>query len=801
MLAQRVMSSGFWVTLSSCLLLGQPFVNAQPAPLNAELFNRCTTGWVSQLRIGLSACEELLKEAQTTNDQALEIRALLNMGRIFRTDGQFTRAETKLQQALDLSQTPSSAANDLTPSVQDFLGSTPVLQQAEAQFEQFQQSRSAGAQTEIWLELGFVRLAVQKDAETPFQIAIVLSETDPFAQASVYNEIGLAYRQQGEIARAYEYFELRDHTFGATTPEDHQLRQANYFVEIGQPAQAIPLYQQLIASDHGSKELYFDLGLAYAAAGQYQEALKAFKKTDKTLYQGQVLIELEQFAQAESVLTKAVYDAEKRLTNLERDRKKTNQRQQAQLNQQQQITEQVLEQMAVNLPPDAARALRESFQQGAAQIQQDFTQTQQSTLVYEDQLAVGLRESQSAAAYDLLLRTQIAQGKVAEALTVAEQSRGRVFRRQLAQRTGQELPAQPLTAPDIQSIADREQRTFVIYAVVNRYDFPQVKTPQPDKLYIWVVSPGRALTFKEMSLNRVPLNSLLEQVYYLASIGETFSAELRQLYRLLIEPIEANLPPTGSELTIVPDEGLFLVPFAALKTADTYLIENYPLAISPVLSNRTTARSQTTQGALIVGNPTMPFRGQDLGDPPEQLSSLSGAETEAKIIANLLATKPLIGRDATETEIKRRLASAQVIHLATHGEFDARDGLDSWVAFSPGPQEDGFLTAAELLQNRQLAAELVVLSACVTGRGPVTGDGVIGLSRSFLAAGAESLVASLWYVPDAGTEVLMTKFYEYWQGGNDKAQALRLAMKDMINSAEFSTPDNWAGFLFYDAPN
>ena len=91
-----------------------------------------------------------------------------------------------------------------------------------------------------------------------------------------------------------------------------------------------------------------------------------------------------------------------------------------------------------------------------------------------------------------------------------------------------------------------------------------------------------------------------------------------------------------------------------------------------------------------------------------------------------------------------------------------------------------------------LHAELVVLSACNSGLGTITGDGVIGLSRSLISAGVPSVVVSLWQVPDDATELLMTEFYEQMQRNPDKAQALRQAM--LATMKPYPDPEQWAAF-------
>ena len=146
------------------------------------------------------------------------------------------------------------------------------------------------------------------------------------------------------------------------------------------------------------------------------------------------------------------------------------------------------------------------------------------------------------------------------------------------------------------------------------------------------------------------------------------------------------------------------------------------------------------------------------------------------------------------------MLNAQVIHLATHGlleygipsESFVRD-LPGAIALAPSDTDDGLLTSAEIY-GMKLKAELVVLSACDTGRGTLTSDGVIGLSRSLISAGVPSVIVSLWAVPDAPTADLMSEFYRQWQQTPDKAQALRQAMLAIMQTPTHSNPRDWAAF-------
>ncbi|MDV3352816.1 CHAT domain-containing tetratricopeptide repeat protein [Leptothoe sp. LEGE 181152] len=269
----------------------------------------------------------------------------------------------------------------------------------------------------------------------------------------------------------------------------------------------------------------------------------------------------------------------------------------------------------------------------------------------------------------------------------------------------------------------------------------------------------------------------------------------KELHDLLIEPIADLLPsePTA-RIFFIPQEQLFLVPFPALQAEDnSYLIEHHTILTAPAI--------QVLQGAQPTNNALS--QADDMlivGDPspmPANLQPLPYARDEAKQIANLFNTQAIIGDQATEPTIQQALSSARLIHLATHGFFNETNPLEGSLALAPGPNDqlgpgsDGFLTAREILDS-QLSADLVVLSACDTGRGRITGDGVVGLSRSFLAAGVPRVMVSLWQVPDEATSALMLHFYGQRLAGEDSAQALRQAMLSMLDN--YPAPINWAAF-------
>jgi CHAT domain-containing protein len=145
------------------------------------------------------------------------------------------------------------------------------------------------------------------------------------------------------------------------------------------------------------------------------------------------------------------------------------------------------------------------------------------------------------------------------------------------------------------------------------------------------------------------------------------------------------------------------------------------------------------------------------------------------------------------------LSQYQIVHLATHGILDSVNPELSGVVLSlfngQGNPQDGFLRLHDIF-NLNLPAELVVLSACQTGLGKqVSGEGLVGLTRGFMYAGARRVVVSLWSVNDVATSEVMAKFYQKMLSqGKNPILALREAQLEMFNSGQWQSPYYWAAF-------
>ena len=255
------------------------------------------------------------------------------------------------------------------------------------------------------------------------------------------------------------------------------------------------------------------------------------------------------------------------------------------------------------------------------------------------------------------------------------------------------------------------------------------------------------------------------------------------MYDRIVRPVSDKLK--GYQLlTIVPHGALHYLPFAALNDGEQYLIDRYDLRLLPSASvlRFLDKEGSASQELLALGNP-------DLGDPKYDLP---GAEEEIKAIdQDWKGTRILLRNLASEANFKKFAPSFRFLHLASHGEFNPDEPLQSRMLLAPGDGEDGNLTVDELYDLR-LNADLVTLSACETGLGNVeSGDDVIGLTRGFLYAGAKSIVASLWPVSDKATAFLMERFYANLKNMS-KAGALRQAL--VATKKKFPHPSFWSAF-------
>lgn len=422
--------------------------------------------------------------------------------------------------------------------------------------------------------------------------------------------------------------------------------------------------------------------------------------------------------------------------------------------------------------------------------------------------------------YALLRRVLVEQGKYDEALEASEHGRLRAFidlknKSSISNNTLFSINRTPLPRlKSLQDVAKKQNATLVEYAYVADEEYVARGKSYGDfiKLYIWVVHPSGEIDFAEVNLDDQQ-NKLLEKAgswpnewaknsFTDPELYQDFEDLHEDLYEILIAPIKEKLPKDPSSSVIfIPYRELFQVSFSALKAPDkSYLIEKHTILSAPsiqvleLLHNQQSKSSPRRKSSvLVIGNPNYPTQGPN--GETINLENLSGSEEEVTKIATLYGSEAVTGPKATETLVKNQIASADLIHFATHGllyEINTQHGIPGAIALSADHKNDGFLTSDEIL-TLNLKADLIVVSACDTGRGYLTGDGVIGLSRSLMASGVSSLILSLWEVDDLASAVFMTEFHKHYKQSQNKAQALREAMLKI--KEEYEHPVFWAPFI------
>lgn len=275
--------------------------------------------------------------------------------------------------------------------------------------------------------------------------------------------------------------------------------------------------------------------------------------------------------------------------------------------------------------------------------------------------------------------------------------------------------------------------------------------------------------------------------------AELWRGPLRRLYQHLIAPVEATgLLGGTTRLVLVPHAELHYLPFAALLNGDRegrFLVSKYELELTP---------SASVWLALGDRSPRATASGSLAFAP--QPEALPASRREVDAVARLAQAPILAGDAATEEAFRRAAQTRRVLHLATYGVLNKHNPLFSYVELASGGGQDGRLEVHEVF-GLDLAADLVVLSACQTGLGSgmladvPPGDDWVGLTRAFLHAGAANVVATLWPVQDQATADLMERFYQGFTAGADPVRALAAAQRALLAAPTTAHPFYWAGFV------
>tara|TARA_B100000315_G_C14591699_1_gene596196 strand:+ start:102 stop:2849 length:2748 start_codon:yes stop_codon:yes gene_type:complete len=279
--------------------------------------------------------------------------------------------------------------------------------------------------------------------------------------------------------------------------------------------------------------------------------------------------------------------------------------------------------------------------------------------------------------------------------------------------------------------------------------------------------------------------------------------DLENFYDLLVAPLKESLEGVN-QVCLILDGYLHAIPFQALvdKTTDQHLIEQYSVYYVYSLSVLDELRGYGTAGkekVLAFGNPEFGTDSDQVATMHGVYKSLPASEDEVKSIGTIYGdrAKVLTNADATETAFKNGAEDFGIIHFATHGMLDEVVPLYSSLLMAPDGENDGFLSAWEIIKI-QMDADLVILSACETAKGQLSrGEGMLGLSRAFFGAAVPTLVATLWSVEDVATKLFMEEFYTQIRDGVRVSDALRSAQITLLNNPKYTNPYFWAPFVLF----
>jgi len=407
--------------------------------------------------------------------------------------------------------------------------------------------------------------------------------------------------------------------------------------------------------------------------------------------------------------------------------------------------------------------------------------------------------------YTELVRLMLDIDAPREALLGAELARGRAFADLLAAGPRAARPAEGVTA----NLAELDEVCRGLPHPVLEY------MPLDDELVIWRIDPGGDVTVHREPLPRAVLEEALAGLAaQLAAprIGRAGAAELRAaLDRLggwLWPPaITAALPrDPDAPVIVVPHGPLLRLPFAALRRDGEYLLERHAVAHAPALlllgmlargrAGRDPVVSPQAARCVVIAKP-VPMPRPDLEPLPwtaADLDLLTACYPAEGVTRH-------IGPDATAANLRASAAACDVLILATHAsvaESADLDPISSFVALAPADGDDGVFTARDVMDLRT-DADLVILAACRTGDGRLTADGLIGLSRAFLARGPSTLLMTLSDVHHEIALDIVALFHQHWRAGVTRAAALGRAQREWAAWYE-DQPQLWAPFLMYGLP-
>ncbi len=756
---------------------------------------------LSEFRKAIDYYELCLKIAKEVGDKVGEGTAYGNLGNAFRNLGDFNKATDFYELHLKIAKEVGDKAGE---------------------------GRAYGNLGNAFLSLGDFRKAIDF-----YELCLKIAKEvrDKASEGSTYGNLGNAFYNLSDVRKAKDYYEMhlkKAKEVGDRAGEGSAYTNlGNAFLDLGDSEKAIDHYEMhlKIAKEVGDKvgegKAYGNLGKAFQDHGDFRKAkdycelhLKITKEVEDKAGEGADYGRLGSVFAYLGDLRKAT-DYYK--LHLEIAKEVGNKNEEA-------IAYQHL---GVSFELQGCLPKASQYYELSVRLFNHL----RNLLRSQDEWKIGYR-NEFDSAYTGLWRVLLKQGKMVEALFAAEKGRAQALT---------DLMLSQFGIRESQSESQKEEEQyFKLNRSISSSTVFQAFDSASCKMNLWVLSRDKPVRLGQKKVGEARsllddttpfLQSLIHTTYEQIGVRSDVICENRSmdalrenryktdeksdeenskpfvlqesslstLYNIVIQPI-ADLVQ-GDELIIVPDGPLWLAPYAALMDADSrYLCDSFRIRLIPSLTSLKLFADcpddyHSRSGALIVGDPwveeVINRKGEKFLDP------LPFARKEVEMIGEILNVTPLIGKKATKYQVLKELSSVALVHIAAHGCMETGE-----IALTPDPKrtssiptkEDYILSMTDVL-SVNLRAPLVVLSCCNSGQGEIKAEGVVGIARAFMGAGARSVLVSLWANDDEATLEFMRSFYHHLMKGRSASESLNQAMKDLRESDKYSDVRYWAPFV------
>src|ERR1043165_8077765 len=755
--------------------------------------------------------QKSLALSETSGDPEWVRGTLTNIGSVYNRQGNYTKALEIYEKTLALNE----AAGD-KPGIARALGNIGTIYGAQGNYAQsleyYQKTRiqveALGDKRSLSIMLSNIANAHSKfgnyiKALEHFQKSLVIREAlgDKFQSTYTLDNIGSVYKAQGNYARALEQYQKSLGIKEAIGDKDGIAVSLHHLGNIqtlqGNYSQALKYFQQSreISEPMGDKsadsDTLNDMGYASSLDGNYAQALD---------FAGRAMVLAKQFDYSHDLwraqnLAGLSYRALSQFT----------------------AARQAFAEAIATIEKLRAQVV------GGGQEQQHFFEESLNPyhgiielLVTQNQAGEALAYAERAKARVLVDVLRSGRIDVTKAMTAPEQEQERGFNNQLVSlntqisRENQRAQPDPTRLNDLKAQLQKVRLDYEAFQTGLYAAHPELKAQRgeiealtseqmrallPDaqsalleyvvaeeQAYLFVLTVNAAGTTTELkvyplAIKEKELGARVAQFRETVASGSPgFRQPASELYDLLLKPAAAQLQGRTA-LVIVPDGALWELPFQTLQPGpNRYLIEDRAIAYAPSLTtlremNKLRERKQEAANSptlLAFGNPALGQQNSSGTKPvlmDEKLDPLPEAERQVNAIRQIYGaakSRVYIGAAANEEHAKAEAGSYRILHLATHGVLNDSSPMYSYLqlAHAEGDNnEDGMLEAWEIMKL-DLKADLVVLSACETGRGRGgTGEGMIGLSWALFIAGSPTSILSQWKVDSASTTELMVEFH------------------------------------------